>query len=113
MDKKDLFDALDDFSQTLLVTLAEVEAVKKNLKSVVEENIALHLENDKLRERLGEVEKEAPTKTNSVILFIRDAPFDTFVFLSKLIVSKYLSFLSISVTYVLSHYILPVCTEGF
>ena len=29
MDKKDLFDALDDFSQTLLVTLAEVEAVKK------------------------------------------------------------------------------------
>ena len=50
MDKKDLFDALDDFSQTLLVTLAEVEAVKKNLKSVVEENIALHLENDKLRE---------------------------------------------------------------
>ena len=33
MDKKDLFDALDDFSQTLLVTLAEVEAVKKNLKS--------------------------------------------------------------------------------
>jgi len=61
--KKDLFDALDDFSQTLLVTLAEVEAVKKNLKSVVEENIALHLENDKLRERLGEVEKEAPAKT--------------------------------------------------
>jgi len=43
MDKKDLFDALDDFSQTLLVTLAEVEAVKKNLKSVVEENIALIL----------------------------------------------------------------------
>ena len=34
MDKKDLFDALDDFSQTLLVTLAEVEAVKKNLKSL-------------------------------------------------------------------------------
>ena len=63
MDKKDLFDALDDFSQTLLLTLAEVEAIKKNLKSVVEENIALRLENDKLRERLGEVEKEAPTKT--------------------------------------------------
>ena len=58
MDKKDLFDALDDFSQTLLVTLAEVEAVKKNLKSVVEENIALHLENDTLRERLGENDAE-------------------------------------------------------
>ena len=33
MNKKELFDALDDFSQTLLVTLAEVEAIKKNLKS--------------------------------------------------------------------------------
>ena len=55
MNKKELFDALDDFSQTLLVTLAEVEAIKKNLKSVVEENIVFQLENDKLRERLVEV----------------------------------------------------------
>ena len=29
MDKKELFDALDDFSQQLLVTLADVEAIKK------------------------------------------------------------------------------------
>lgn len=55
MDKKELFDALDDFSQQLLVTLADVEAIKKNLKSLVEENTALRLENSKLRERLGEV----------------------------------------------------------
>ena len=54
MDKKELFDALDDFSQQLLVTLADVEAIKKNLKSLVEENTALRLENSKLRERLGE-----------------------------------------------------------
>ena len=47
MNKKELFDALDEFSQNLLVTLAEVEAIKKNLKSVVEENVALRLENDK------------------------------------------------------------------
>ena len=53
MDKKELFDALDDFSQQLLVTLADVEAIKKNLKSLVEENTALRLENSKLRERLG------------------------------------------------------------
>ena len=53
MDKRQLFDALDDFSQNLLVTLAEVEAIKKNLKSIVEENTVLRLENDKLRERLG------------------------------------------------------------
>lgn len=43
MDKKELFDALDDFSQQLLVTLADVEAIKKNLKSLVEENTALRL----------------------------------------------------------------------
>ncbi len=57
MNKKELFDALDGFSQELLVTLAEVEAIKKNLRLIVEENTALRLENDKLRERLGEVEK--------------------------------------------------------
>ena len=33
MNKKELFDALDGFSQELLVTLAEVEAIKKNLKT--------------------------------------------------------------------------------
>ena len=62
MNKKELFDALDGFSQNLLVTLAEVEAIKKNLKQVIEENTALRLENDKLRERLGEVEKTSSAK---------------------------------------------------
>ena len=63
MNKKELFDALDEFSQNLLVTLAEVEAIKKNLKGVVEENVALRLENDKLRERLGQVEYTTTPKT--------------------------------------------------
>ena len=66
MNKKELFDALDDFSQQLLATLADVEAIKKNLKSVVEENTALRLENDKLRERIGEEEDSAPAKTKHV-----------------------------------------------
>ena len=66
MNKKELFDALDGFSQNLLVTLAEVEAIKKNLKQVIEENTALRLENDKLRERLSEEEETAPTKTKHV-----------------------------------------------
>lgn len=66
VDKKELFDALDDFSQQLLVTLADVEAIKKNLKSLVEENTALRLENSKLRERLGEVEADAPVKAKHV-----------------------------------------------
>jgi len=55
MNKKELFDALDDFSQQLLATLADVEA-----------NTALRLENDKLRERLSEEEETAPTKTKHV-----------------------------------------------
>ena len=71
MDKKELFDALDDFSQQLLVTLADVEAIKKNLKSLVEENTALRLENSKLRERLGEVEADAPVKAKHVRESIR------------------------------------------
>ena len=66
MNKKEIFDALDDFSQQLLATLADVEAIKKNLKSVVEENTALRLENDKLSERLNEEEETAPTKTKHV-----------------------------------------------
>ncbi|MBP2623350.1 DNA replication initiation control protein YabA [Streptococcus oricebi] len=64
MNKKDLFDALDDFSQSLLLTLAEVEAIKKNLQAVVEENTSLRLENDKLRQHLGEVEHTMPTRTS-------------------------------------------------
>ncbi len=67
MNKKELFDALDGFSQNLLVTLAEVEAIKKNLKQVIEENTALRLENDKLRERLGEVEKTSAPKSKEIV----------------------------------------------
>lgn len=60
MDKRDLFDALEQFSEELMVTLAEVESIKKHLREVVEENTQLRLENEKLRERLGEVEERAP-----------------------------------------------------
>lgn len=54
MEKKEIFDALDDFSQTLFVTLAEVDALKKHLQDVIEENTALRLETTKLREQLSE-----------------------------------------------------------
>ncbi|HEL2057547.1 TPA: DNA replication initiation control protein YabA [Streptococcus suis] len=53
MDKRELFDALEDFSQQLLTTLAEVEAIQNHLRGVIEENTALRLENSKLRERLA------------------------------------------------------------
>ena len=35
MNKKELFDALDDFSQQLLATLADVEAIKKKISRVL------------------------------------------------------------------------------
>ncbi|MBY5033995.1 DNA replication initiation control protein YabA [Streptococcus gallolyticus] len=63
MDKKEIFDALEDFSQNILMTLAEVEAIKKHLQAVIDENTALRLENSKLRERLEKDDKEN-TKTN-------------------------------------------------
>lgn len=62
MDKKEIFDALDDFSQNILATLAEVAAIKKELQDVIEENTALRLENAKLRERL---EKEVAANPKS------------------------------------------------
>ena len=46
MNKKELFDAWEGLSQELLVTLAEVAAITKNLKLIVEEYTALRLDTD-------------------------------------------------------------------
>lgn len=64
MDKREIFDALDGFSQNLLMTLAEVEAIKKHLQGVIDENTALRLENSKLRERLSQEVKEDVKTSN-------------------------------------------------
>ena len=45
MDKKDLFDAFDDFSQNLLVGLSEIETMKKQIQKLLEENTVLRIEN--------------------------------------------------------------------
>ena len=45
------------------MTLAEVEAIKKNQKGVLEENVTLRLENDKLQEAIGQVEHTTTPKT--------------------------------------------------
>lgn len=65
MNKKELFDAFDGFSQNLMVTLAEIEAMKKQVQSLVEENTILRLENTKLRERLSHLEHETVAKNPS------------------------------------------------
>ena len=55
MDKKELYDSLDDFSLHLLKTMSQVDQIKSELKMIVEENTRLRLENDKLRARLNQV----------------------------------------------------------
>ncbi|HGD6327444.1 TPA: DNA replication initiation control protein YabA [Streptococcus agalactiae] len=64
MDKKDLFDAFDDFSQNLLVGLSEIETMKKQIQKLLEENTVLRIENGKLRERLSVIETETAVKNS-------------------------------------------------
>lgn len=63
MDKKELFDGLEGFSQSLMVTLAEVETLKRQLQEVVDENTHLRIENARLRERLQQ--EEIPEKNDT------------------------------------------------
>ncbi|MGT2750741.1 DNA replication initiation control protein YabA [Streptococcus orisasini] len=65
MDKKDLFDAFDGFSQNLMETLAEAEALKKQVQNLVEQNAVLRLENDKLRDRLSHFSQMEENESNS------------------------------------------------
>lgn len=64
MDKREIFDHLDNFSQNLMLTLADVEAMKKTIETLIEENTSLKLESTKLRERLSQLEGTAE-KNNS------------------------------------------------
>ncbi len=57
MDKRDLFNALETISQNLMLTLAEVESIKAHLQELAQENTALRLENDNLREHLQQLEE--------------------------------------------------------
>lgn len=63
MDKKELFDTFDEFSQHLMVSLAEMESAKKQVQSLLEENTALKLENAKLRIHLAQFGQDKPSKT--------------------------------------------------
>ncbi|MFS1663098.1 DNA replication initiation control protein YabA [Streptococcus sp. zg-JUN1979] len=65
MDKKELFDAFDDLTQNLIVTLAEADKMKKQFETLMEQNTQLHLENIKLRERLGQLEHEKQAKQST------------------------------------------------
>lgn len=62
LNKKELFEAFDGFSQNLMITLADIEAMKKQVQGLVEENTLLRLENTKLRERLSQLEQGTNVK---------------------------------------------------
>ncbi|MGT2755975.1 DNA replication initiation control protein YabA [Streptococcus ovuberis] len=62
MEKRSHFEALENLSKDLFSTLAEVENLKKYLQDLMEENTALRLENDKLRERLDQLQSPAEVK---------------------------------------------------
>lgn len=58
MEKRELYDKFEELSQNLMSMLAEVEAIKANFSGILDENTALKLENDKLREHLSQVVQE-------------------------------------------------------
>ena len=43
MDKKDLFDVFDGFSQNMMETFSESEALKKQVQDLVDQNASLRL----------------------------------------------------------------------
>lgn len=69
-----------------MITLAEIEAMKKQVQSLLEENTALRLENDKLRTRLTQLEQETPVKSSKQGKNILKA-FITMVFISVMTIT--------------------------
>lgn len=53
MDKQELLDKMENLSQQLMVTLAELDAMKKQIQGVFEENARLRIENSQLTEQSG------------------------------------------------------------
>ena len=52
------------FSQNLMITLAEIEAMKKQVQSLLEENTALRLEKYKNSHALAQLEQDTPAKSS-------------------------------------------------
>ncbi len=65
MDKRSLYDGLNDFEAELQQLLDNMSEMKDSLQEVVEKNTKLELENQRLRERLRELNQESlpPSET--------------------------------------------------
>lgn len=79
MDKKELFDLFDGFSEKILLGLNDLELVKKQVQDLLEENSVLRIENSKLRERLSQLEQTTVGKsTHSSKEFLEEVYNDGF-----------------------------------
>lgn len=63
MEKRELLDKMETFSQQFMETLAEMDAIKRQVRDVLEENARLRLENTKLREYIIRITEPASDKT--------------------------------------------------
>lgn len=64
VNKKELFDSFEHFSDNLVGTLSRVEFLKKQINELLEENTRYRLEITQLRERLRHLEEKSVTKKN-------------------------------------------------
>ncbi|HIY57550.1 MAG TPA: DNA replication initiation control protein YabA [Candidatus Tetragenococcus pullicola] len=63
MDKRSLYDGLNDFESELEHLLENLTEMKASLQDVVEKNTTLELENQRLRDRLRELNQETLPKS--------------------------------------------------
>ena len=88
MEKRELYDKFEELSQNLMSMLAEVEAIKANFSGILDENTALKLENDKLREHLSQVvQEETGTKMSHGKVNLEAIYDDGFHIIMKLVAS--------------------------
>ncbi|HJF19779.1 MAG TPA: DNA replication initiation control protein YabA [Enterococcus columbae] len=66
LEKRDLYDSIDQFEDELSAMLNKLQKMKESLQEVVEKNTQLELENQRLRDHLRELnqvaEQSAPTE---------------------------------------------------
>ncbi|MDR2833077.1 MAG: DNA replication initiation control protein YabA [Streptococcaceae bacterium] len=73
MDKRTLYDGLDSLEEVLSNSLRTISLMKKNIKSLIEKNNTLELENTRLRERLDTFETGKENAQKAVAVEVDDS----------------------------------------
>ncbi|NLL32502.1 MAG: DNA replication initiation control protein YabA [Enterococcus cecorum] len=66
LDKRDLYDGLDEFEYDLSQMLTKLQKMKQSIQELVEKNTELELENQKLREHLRETNQTNPNSSKKM-----------------------------------------------